>query len=619
MLLWCRYRNTKTAVRNRYLSIRNAKLTRWQKVKYGACAAVVLFILAVVLLTMLDIYLQDTESAYRRLDNIWWCTCVMAQGVWDVSVMGGTYVCQGTQWAAEHIWYCLRVASHYGLVGAQVAGHHIYEGGVIAIEYGAAGTKIAANHAYETALTCGHYAWVGTKSGTKMAYEFSQVVMQYAGHAAVVTWHCLKDASIVGSQYAVNGCKIGASYTASGLDYTVKHGTVAVKEGSVWLYHNSVYFVTNFREASAEAAVWSWATAKCVAEAMSSASYTSGVWLAHVSYDGFVKLCDVSVASFYWLSDASTVAAQWSAVAAISAAQAIRDGSICSFNFAVTTTVSAYEATVLFFVNFYNGAVSFHSWVTSTAQLVWDWTTAFAAAAYRFMYVAVTEYGFNWAVAIFNALVKVGCLLGRVLGKFFGDLGMYVANFFYVTSSRLASVVYVVLMFVYHIVAGVGTVIKALIGVAVYCTTRVFSVVIWFLRETLFAYLYMLHKYNMYRELLFLAFVGLLSVYCTGLMRDRRRLNETDEPDGSTDDDESGEDEAEDLPDVKSKQVVSVKDLSLTTESGEMPSFDEVDAHDETLTEFAIPEQCAADEEDHELREEDLVPDSTVDDGDEDS
>jgi hypothetical protein len=169
-------------------------------------------------------------------------------------------------------------------------------------------------------------------------------------------------------------------------------------------------------------------------------------------------------------------------------------------------------------------------------------------------------------------------------------------------------------MFAYHIVAAVGSVIKAVVNVLVFCTTRVFGVVIWFLRETLFAYLYMLHQYNMYRELLFLAFVGLLSVYCTGLMRDRRRLDEADEVDGSDDEVEQSDSEQTELPaggdsaEAKSQRIVSLKELSLATEYHEMPSHEEVDLHDDTLTEFAIPEQEVEDEE-RELQEEDLIPD----------
>jgi hypothetical protein len=562
----------------------------------------------------------------RRLDNIWWSVTTAAQALWDVTLIGGSYALQGSKIAFENICCWLEIAYHYGLVGTRIAGQHVYAGLLVTAEYLAVGARVAAHHIYEGAVTCGHYAWIGGKQGAIWTYDASVILLDYGGHGAMITWHYLKAATVSGSYYAMEGCQFCASYMAWGADYAVRHGSVALKDGLVWLYHYTIYFVTNFREASVEAAVWSWAAANTAAETLSSASYTAGIWTGHAMSKFFDKSCEFSVAAFHWLCAASSATADWTAVAVTAGAETFVTATGRALNFIVTSSVSAYEAVVAFVLGVYFGTVTAIEWTVATAQLVWDWSTAFATRTGQLLYIGLTEYGFHWAVAIGNGLVQVGCFLGRVLGKFFGDLGVYVANFFYVTSTRITSVIYIVLLFVYRILAAVASVIKAFTGAAVFCTTRVFGVVIWFLRETLFAYMYMLHQYNMYRELLFLLFVGLLSVYCTGLMRDRRRLVEVDEYDGS-DEEEEEEEEREQAGDDASdaarrpigdaakagkKQAISVKDLSPTIGAGEMPSHDEVDAHDDTLTEFAIPEDGAGDDGEHELREEDLVPDQTI-------
>ncbi len=51
--------------------------------------------------------------------------------------------------------------------------------------------------------------------------------------------------------------------------------------------------------------------------------------------------------------------------------------------------------------------------------------------------------------------------------------------------------------------------------------------------------MFALHKYNMYRELLFVGFIALLVLYCTGLMRDLRR--------GGADGDESDDSDLEEV------------------------------------------------------------------------
>ena len=53
------------------------------------------------------------------------------------------------------------------------------------------------------------------------------------------------------------------------------------------------------------------------------------------------------------------------------------------------------------------------------------------------------------------------------------------------------------------------------------------------LQELFSGYMFALHKYNMYREMLFVGFIVLLVLYCTGLMRDLRKGDSESDSDDS--------------------------------------------------------------------------------------
>ena len=53
------------------------------------------------------------------------------------------------------------------------------------------------------------------------------------------------------------------------------------------------------------------------------------------------------------------------------------------------------------------------------------------------------------------------------------------------------------------------------------------------LQELFSGYMFALHKYNMYREMLFVGFLVLLVLYCTGLMRDLRKGDSESDSDDS--------------------------------------------------------------------------------------
>lgn len=573
--------------------------------KYGLLAVVILFILSVILLTLLDLYLEDYVSAKYRLAVIWWFICTTCQFLWDVSIVGATYTWCVIQFAAATVWQGSKVAADYGLVGAKMAGKQICAGTVVAAQYATSGSKIAAKHSAEYGTMVARYTWIGCKHGAICGYHLMLGLADYALLLSRLCWEYAYAAAAVGSLYVAEGGKLGAQYAATGCVYAYEHGTTAAKHGSICFYHYAIYFVTNFRKASAEAAVWLWATLQAVVVATCSAAYSGGRSLLCWTADLVHKSYELVLLTGQLLYSLSISVVSWTTIIVTNVVIFVKEFATAAITFIISASVTAYNATITTVQAFYNGSISFSEWSVSTAKVTWSWFTTAVVGISNFLYVAVTEYGFHWAEAIGSTLLDVTLFLGRVLCKFFGDLGAYVANFFYVTLSRILSLAYIIISFVYTIAVAIASVIRTVLDIAVFCTTRMFGAIIWFLRETLFAYMYMLHQYNIYRELLFLIFIGLLTVYCTGLMRDRRRLNEPDDGDSS----DGGSDE--DVGDTRTPefgQLETQKKQKKGSTSADkqpiMPSHEEVD---DDLSDIELPEKIE-DVEDRELEEEDLVP-----------
>jgi len=575
--------------------------------KYGALAVVILFILSVILLTVLDLYLEDYASAKHRLAVIWWCMCTTVYFLWDMSVIGATYAWYWTQIAAENAWKGSKVAAHYGLVGAEITGKHIYAGSVVMAQYATIGLKVAAGYAVVGAEIVARYTWIGCKHSVIIAYHVLLMLVDSAIYCSQICLEYTYAGLLIGGHYVAEGGKLGAHYAAEGCVYTYEHGTVAVKHGSICFYHYAVYFVTNFRKASTEAAVWLSTALQAVVEATCSAAFSGGRLIISCTVDLLSKSYEHLWLTSEWLYAASVSVANWTTITVTNVVIFAKEFAVTAVRFAISACVTAYNGTITTLVALYNGSITFSEWTVSTAKVTWLWLTTAVTGLSNFLYIAVTDYGFRWTALIGSWLFDVACFLGRVLCKFFSDLGAYVANFVYVTSSRILSIVYIIVSFLYSIAMAIASVIRVVLDVAVFCITRMFGAIIWFLREILFAYMYMLHQYNIYRELLFMIFVGLLTVYCTGLMRDRRRLRETDDDLESSDDDEEQPDDTivpEDSYEESAPELQLKKDLALPGQQPMMPSHDEVD---DDLSDIELPEQIE-DVEERCLEEEDLMP-----------
>jgi len=573
-------------------------------VKYGTLAVVLLFILSVIMLTLLDLYLEDYASARYRLAVIWWCTCTAVQFVWDMSVIGATYAWYGTQFAAEKAWHGSKVAAHYGLVGSEIVGRQIYAGTLVMAHYIVIGTKIAAEYAIEGAEIVARCTWIGCKHTVIIAYHVLLLLIDYAAFCIRVCLEYTYDATLVGGHYMAEGGKLSAHYAAKCCLYAYEHGTTALHHSSVCFYHYAIYFVTNFRKASAEATVWLWTTLQAIVVATCSAAYSGGQLVLYCTVDLVHKLYELTWLAGQWLYVAAVATVNWTTITTTNVAVFAKEFTIATVKFVISGCITAYSATVTTVSAIHSGSLSVGEWSVSTAKVTWSWLITTVISLSNFLYMAVTEYGFHWAVLVSSWLFDMGCFLGLVLCKFFSDLGVYVANFVYVTSSRILSVVYIITSFLYSIAMAIASVIRILLDIVVFCTTRMFGAIIWFLRETLFAYLYMLHQYNIYRELLFLIFVGLLTVYCTGLMRDRRRLNEMDDAESS-----DGSEEEEELEDTITAEdghaeTVRSRSLKVSAQQNLMPSHEEVD---DDLSDIELPDHIE-DVEERALEEDDLIP-----------
>jgi len=600
----CSYCQSRDAVRSRYYSIRNAKLTRWQKLKYGVVAAVVLFILAVILLTLLDLYLEDYASARHRLALIWWCMCTVCQFVWDMSVIAVTYAWYATQFAAEKTWHGSKIAAHYSLIGAEIAAKQIYAGTVVATQYTVIGAEVAANYSVKGVRIVARYTWIGYKHCAIIAYRVLLVLLDYVVFVIRMLLEYAYAATVVGCHCIAEGTKLSAQYAAKGCVYAYEHGTTAVKHGSVCFYHYAVYFVTNFRKASAEAAVLLLSTLQTVVVTTCSAVYSGGQTLLRWTAELVCKLCEFLWSGSQWLYVSSVSAASWTTVTATNVVVYMKEFTVAAVKFVISACVTAYNGTIATVVALYSGSVSVSEGSISTAKVTWSWLTASVITVSNFLYMAVTEYVFHWVAVVGSWLVDVAGFLAHILCKFFGDLAAYVANFVYVTSSRILSVLYIIILFLYSIIMAVVSAIRVVLDGVVFVTTRMFGAIIWFLRETLFAYMYMLHQYNIYRELLFLIFIGLLTVYCTGLMQDRHQQDEVDDAESSDGIDEeecldetltAGDSRRESQP-IKNRRELDWQQL--------MPSHEEVD---DELSDIELPEQIE-DVEEQVLEEEDLIP-----------
>ena len=161
-------------------------------------------------------------------------------------------------------------------------------------------------------------------------------------------------------------------------------------------------------------------------------------------------------------------------------------------------------------------------WLYKLVIFMGEWVATTIPMVTKWVYVAVNRHALHWVWVCLQYLLDYACVAFLITGKFVQDLALYVGNFIFLAGQHILNVLYILYSFLYNILIILTGTFKGGLQGIVSVVKSMFGAIIWFLQETIVAYLYMLHKYNVYRELLFLAFIILVSMYCTGLIRNHK-------------------------------------------------------------------------------------------------
>lgn len=492
---------TKNRVNGTYRRIRDAKLTRWQKFKYALLTFVMLITAIVVTSISVDLYQGNQESAQAKIDTV----CALFSFLWSY-----------LQYFGENLYKAGRIGGKFALKAAATGGSHLWDG-----------TKVV-----------GAYTWEGTKVGAEYAWAGASSAGVVLAKGAVVVGENALYYSKIGAENFVEGSKVAADY-----------GWYGISVGSVKFYEGSKVFFQNAAIWAQEGSVWLWEASKTMAVGLA----TGSVSFSQVVMDVSAFMADKA----YWTS---LFIAEYTKWFAFSTWKVICAVSSFTGNWTVVIAQGIYDGTIWLSMFTYDFCTSFSIWLyrfsisladviarksISTMRFLWSWTYYVSTEGTKGLYVGFNKIGVRSFIALTKKLGAWSLILGEIMWKFINDLVVYTGNFLYVLGVHIYNILYIVIAFVLQIVTGVMVIIKMIIGGLVAVVTFIFGGIIWLLEEFSGAYMFALHKYNMYREFLFIGFLGLMALYCMGVMRDRR-ISSEEEVDGL---ESSDEDERIGLPD----------------------------------------------------------------------
>ena len=136
---------------------------------------------------------------------------------------------------------------------------------------------------------------------------------------------------------------------------------------------------------------------------------------------------------------------------------------------------------------------------------------------------------------------------GRVIGGWVCDAGVGAMCFVDACVRRSAAAVVSVVSLLAALTVSFDSLLRLLFATLVAAVTLLFRSVIWLLAQVALVYAAMLRQYDVYRDVLFVTFIIIIIVYCTGLVRDRRPSS-GDAGDGS-DDEIDGDAKTDDVED----------------------------------------------------------------------
>lgn len=559
--IYAKYTTSKIKTVETYQYWRNRKYTRWEKVKYSCLLVLFFFIFGLALLSGRDIYRGDTERAQERWDavllGIARCLQFLATVCLDILDQSWKWTCI----LLEYSYYGTKTGLQYTVYGFKVGLGYAVHYSYIALQYSWTGLKIVASYlmsscqvGYEyfifgASQTCA-FIWMVTKLVASYISLGVCAVGQYAMLGCKATGEYVVIGSRAGAEYAVIGARLAGQCTVDASIYAYEHGTVAAKEGSIRAVKYLFYFLTNFRQASFEALVFLFETSLWLG---------SNLWVG--AKEGSVLLWEGtkltvngtyhgSIATANGVVYVTTTTYEYTRAATEFTVDTVTYSSNATWHFGmnaysrtaegldtgmrVITEWAVRGASLIYTSTSYMLSTGYESTV-AVSSCVFHWTREGVATTGRVLHVALNQYALRWLYSAALLLAHWLTVISLILYDFLSELTLMFANFIVSIVTTVYNVLYVIVGFVYQIVSAVSTIIRAVTGALVFCVHTLFECVIWVLQETLFAYLYMLHKYNMYREIIFAGFVVILSVYCTGLMRDRSQGD--DDADFSSDDD----------------------------------------------------------------------------------
>ena len=555
-----KYTNARNRTTETYRYWRYRKYTNWEKVKYSFLLILCLYLLGFSLLTARDVYRGDHERAQERFDNVvanvshglhilweltltvleqtWKITCLISQHLYHGAKICLEYTIHGIKVASQYAWKYTKIAMYYLWEAIKVGARHIWTGCQVAFEYFIYGARQTAS-----------FLWMTVKVTASYVYAGACIVWQYFVVGCKLTGEYFVIGAQLGAEYTVIGSKLAAQGLKDASIYAYEHGSVALREGSIRLVKYLFYFLTNFRQASGEALVFLWHSLVWLTHNLIVGVKEGTVLLWHGTklavngtYYGSIATANgvaFAGATTFNVTKTATIITLDSLIYGTNATwQFSRAAYACTtygVNTAVRTTVSSALTTAAFVYNTtYDVSKFTYDSATSTGKFIAVWTREISTATTHFLRVAFYDYLLKWLYAIGISLWEWIVALTIISWNFLSELALMVANVLISVTTTIYNIVYIIVGFVYNIVYAVTTIIRTVVRGLVFVVKLIFKGVIWVLHEFVLGYLYALHKYNMYRELIFAGFVVLLSMYCSGLIRDRNNF-ESDENDFSDD------------------------------------------------------------------------------------
>lgn len=575
-----RYTRVRNKVVDTYRRVRNAKLTRAQKIKYGLLASFIMIWLLIGFVILLDLYLGDYKAAEWKVEAVkaFWC-CVGAF-TWEVTVncmhyarVGGEYAWEGTKIGSAYVWE-----------GTKIVGDHIWHAILIVYE-----------HLLYGAMICGQYMWHGTKIAAQETYNGMAVTADYIARGAATSAQYTKEGAVVAFDYGSYAAKESAIYLYEGTKYALINLAIGSYHGAIHLFH-----VTRM-------CVWGFLTGSYSGSAILMDGTT---FIANKTYHGTFALVNYTCLGVNraWEFGCITVAfvSHWSVVGSTHAWDAATKSIFYIYNGIISGSLFLWESLCALCSFIYNWTLIISErTVTTTVNVctfIWTWGQYILINGSKGLYYGLNQFGLRWLYNLSQLLAKWGGTLGAIFTKFFTDLGLYLWNFIYVTSMHIYNVLYIILSFIYTILSALMGIVRIKMDGLKYCVQLVFRAIIWVLEETLIGYYYMLDKYNNYREWLFVGFLGLITIYCTGLIRDRRQSAESDSEDES---DEGEDDLGGRVQDLQRKG----SDLPPIYEHPELPDYQdssEDEFHFDADQDMNLEGLAESEEEDLDLKSEEL-------------